>query len=181
MESARRIQHRVREFANAVKGIATQPMFEQADLVEVGGAIVRALDPVCRSRGIELRFENECDTLTACIDPERIYNALYNLVDNAASEIGEGGWIKLGITVENGSKLDGKVVVLSVSDNGPGIPEKVRSRLFTEHVISTKPGGTGLGTRIVKNVVDSHGGCISVSSSPGAGAIFTIELPLSRK
>jgi signal transduction histidine kinase len=54
----------------------------------------------------------------------------------------------------------------------------VRARLFTENAVSTKPGGTGLGTRIVKNVVDAHQGQIRVTSELGKGTTFFIKLPL---
>ncbi len=181
MEGAGRIQYRVREFANAVKGIATQPVFEQTDIVKVAIGTVRALDPVCRSREISLKLDTACEELIACIDPERIYNALYNLVDNAAAETPEGGTITIAIGKTNDTEVGGEAVSLSVSDTGKGIPDDVRHRLFTDHVVSTKPGGTGLGTRIVKNVVDAHGGRIWVDSEPGQGSIFTMHLPLDSK
>jgi signal transduction histidine kinase len=181
MESAGRIQHRVREFANAVKGIATQPVFEQTDIVKVATGTVRALEPVCHSREINLKLDTACEELVACIDPERVYNALYNLVDNAASETPEGGTITIAIAKAHNPEIGGDVVSLSVSDTGKGISEDVRHRLFTDHMVSTKPGGTGLGTRIVKNVVDAHGGRIWVESEPGHGATFTMHLPLESK
>src|SRR5205085_3444353 len=65
-----------------------------------------------------------------------------------------------------------------VEDTGRGIPEPVRSRLFTSQVVSTKPGGTGLGTRIVAGVVRRHGGTIQVWSEEGCGTRFSVRLPL---
>ena len=67
---------------------------------------------------------------------------------------------------------------IEVADTGRGMPPEVRERLFTDRAISTKPGGTGLGTRIVKNVVDAHGGKIWVESELGKGTTFFIRLPL---
>ena len=60
------------------------------------------------------------------------------------------------------------------------MPEHVRERMFTDNAVSTKPGGTGLGTRIVKNVVDSHHGTIRVDSETGKGTTFTIQLPAAQ-
>jgi signal transduction histidine kinase len=57
------------------------------------------------------------------------------------------------------------------------MPPDVRDRLFTKHAISTKPGGTGLGTKIVKDVVEAHGGRIWVESELGAGTKIHIQLP----
>jgi signal transduction histidine kinase len=73
---------------------------------------------------------------------------------------------------------DNVSIVVSVVDTGPGMSEEVRQSLFTERVVSHKPGGTGLGTKIVKDVVDSHGGEISVDSQMGVGTTFNIRLPI---
>ena len=58
------------------------------------------------------------------------------------------------------------------------MPPEVRDSLFTSKAVSTKPGGTGLGTKIVKDVVAAHGGSISVDSQEGVGTTFHIRLPL---
>jgi signal transduction histidine kinase len=70
---------------------------------------------------------------------------------------------------------------LEVQDTGKGIPENVRRRLFTDEAVSTKPGGTGLGTRIVAGVVRRHNGKISVESEEGKGSLFRIQLPLRHR
>jgi signal transduction histidine kinase len=67
--------------------------------------------------------------------------------------------------------------MIEVADTGRGMPEEVKQRLFTEQAISTKPGGTGLGTRIVKRVVDAHNGVIWVESEQGKGTTFFVKLP----
>ena len=67
-----------------------------------------------------------------------------------------------------------------MADTGSGIPDNVREKLFTDDAISTKPGGTGLGTRIIGNVVRAHGGVIDVESEVGEGTTMTIKLPLTR-
>ena len=76
-----------------------------------------------------------------------------------------------------GPEADGQLLV-EVEDTGKGIPERVRERLFTDEAISTKPGGTGLGTRIVAGVVRRHNGTITVQSAEGQGSTFSIRLPL---
>jgi signal transduction histidine kinase len=67
--------------------------------------------------------------------------------------------------------------VVSVIDTGGGMPPDVSDRLFTKRAFSTKPGGTGLGTKIVKDVVDAHGGTIWVESELGVGTKVHIRLP----
>ena len=69
-------------------------------------------------------------------------------------------------------------VILSVADTGKGMTPEVRDSLFTSSAISTKPGGTGLGTKIVKDVVTAHGGSISLESKEGFGTTIYIRLPI---
>ena len=65
-----------------------------------------------------------------------------------------------------------------MADRGRGMPPKIRDRLFSAKAISTKKGGTGLGTKIVKDVVDAHKGKIWVESEPGLGTTFQLRFPL---
>ena len=67
---------------------------------------------------------------------------------------------------------------LAVADDGPGIPPEVRERIF-EPLFSTRPFGVGLGLPLVRRIVEQHGGELVVESSPGAGARFTIRLPVA--
>src|SRR5262249_34915325 len=69
-----------------------------------------------------------------------------------------------------------KALVVSVSDDGPGISEQIRGRLFESFATYGKAGGTGLGLAIVKKIVQDHGGSIGVESRPGLTS-FTIVLP----
>jgi K+-sensing histidine kinase KdpD len=107
-------------------------------------------------------------------DEQRLYNAFYNLINNAIPEVPEGG----SITVRGQVDPMSKSIIVSVSDTGRGMPPEVRESLFTAHAISRKPGGTGLGTKIVKDVVDAHGGTIMVESENGKGATFHLRLPI---
>ncbi|MEK7268342.1 MAG: ATP-binding protein, partial [Nitrospirota bacterium] len=107
-------------------------------------------------------------------DERRLYIVFYNLVNNAVSEMPSGG----SITVRGRTERAAGVVLLSVADTGRGMPPEVRDSLFTARAISRKLGGTGLGTKIVKDVVDSHGGQITVESEEGVGTTFHIRLPL---
>jgi signal transduction histidine kinase len=107
-------------------------------------------------------------------DEQRLYNAFYNLLNNAIPEVPEGG----SITIHGQADPMTKAVIISVSDTGRGMPPEIRESLFTSRAISRKPGGTGLGTKIVKDVVDAHGGTITVESEEGAGTVFHIRLPI---
>jgi signal transduction histidine kinase len=93
-------------------------------------------------------------------------------VNNAIPEVPEGG----SVTVRGRLDESEKHVLLSVIDTGKGMSPEVRDSLFSYQAISRKVGGTGLGTKIVKDVVDAHGGTIAVESTEGKGTAFHITL-----
>jgi len=113
------------------------------------------------------------DLPAAQFDEGQIRQALLNLVRNAAEAMPGGGHVWLRTRSEQGR------VVVEVADDGPGIPPELRERLF-DPFVSTKQGGTGLGLALTHQIVKDHGGAIRVSSTPGQGATFTLELPASR-
>src|SRR6202035_3849573 len=113
-------------------------------------------------------------------DAFRIEQALYNLLDNALKHSSKSG---ARVTVE--ARSDGSAVLLSVCDDGVGIPLSDQPHIFERFYRvhkdrSRDAGGTGLGLSIVKHTVQAHGGSISVQSSPGAGATFVMYLPVSQ-
>ncbi|HRO12768.1 ATP-binding protein [Amaricoccus sp.] len=112
---------------------------------------------------------------TAPIDAELLRQAIVNLLDNAAQAAAEAHPDGAGrITVR--SRVDGDTVVLSVSDNGGGIPEAARARLF-EPLFSTKAYGVGLGMSVVQRVVEMHGGRIGLDTRDGGGTTIALHLP----
>ena len=107
-------------------------------------------------------------------DEARLYSLLYNLVNNAIPEVPPHGLVTI-----SGSHKDGDDFIrLRVADTGKGMPPDIRDNLFTNRLVSSKNGGTGLGTKIVKDVVDMHGGRISVESETDKGTTFEIRLPI---
>jgi signal transduction histidine kinase len=104
--------------------------------------------------------------------PAALNQVFLNLLDNALRAVGEAG----SVVVETRAR-DGGVAV-TVQDSGPGIPPHVQTRIFDPFFTTRQPGeGTGLGLHISMGVVRDHGGTLSVSSEPGAGALFTVWLP----
>jgi len=172
--NARRIQGRVREIADAVKGVTSPPNFAPCKLAEVVDGVIESLRTYAGENGITLTKET-LDTLPVIeADEHRLFNAFFNLINNAISEVPRGGLI----SVHGKEEVPGVGILVSVSDTGRGMPPEVRDRLFTAHAVSTKKEGTGLGTKIVKDVVDAHGGRISVESEVGVGTTFYMHLPV---
>jgi signal transduction histidine kinase len=171
-ESSLTVQARVKELSDAVKGEISEPKFELADPAEVIARVIATLGPLAEAKKIALAHQDFASGSSANIDKGRLFNAVYNLVINAIPETPPGG----SITVR--TRATDTVYEITVADTGKGIPPEVCEKLFTDQAVSTKPGGTGLGTRIVRKVVDAHGGRIRIESRLGEGATFTITLPL---
>jgi two-component system nitrogen regulation sensor histidine kinase NtrY len=111
----------------------------------------------------------------AMCDRALFRRVLANLVENArqaAQGLGRAPEVKIGVR-ERGTRA-----AVTVSDNGPGVPEADRERIFDPYV-THRAGGTGLGLAIVRKIVIDHGGDVSVAAAPAGGARFTVELPLA--
>lgn len=131
---------------------------------------------------IVLRCRNEAGDACLHGDPTRIYQLLINLMTNACHAMEDnGGILSLDIRKEgSGSRMQEACLRITVRDTGHGIPEQIRQRIF-EPFFTTRPRGegSGMGLALVRDVVEEHGGRISVDSRPGAGAVFQIDLPLA--
>jgi signal transduction histidine kinase len=101
---------------------------------------------------------------------EPLRRAFSNLLRNAAEAMGGRGTIDVHVAGE------GRGMVVTIVDHGPGIPPELRGRVF-EPYMTTKADGTGLGLALVRQTVDAHGGTIAVSETAGGGATFTLVFP----
>jgi signal transduction histidine kinase len=104
-------------------------------------------------------------------DPEKIKQALLNIVRNALEAIPDGGVVRIQTATSHG------FAVISIRDSGPGISPEDLPLIF-EPFFTRKGAGTGLGLSITQRIVEEHHGRIHVESTPGQGSLFTIELPL---
>ncbi len=108
-------------------------------------------------------------------DPDQLKEVLVNLLVNACEVMLDGGtiWIE-----EQTAESDngGQLVIISVKDEGPGVSESVRTKMF-QPFFSTKEEGTGLGLSIAMRIVEEHGGWLDLQSDEGNGACFIITLP----
>jgi signal transduction histidine kinase len=171
---ARRIQDRVKEIVDCVKGLSCPPRFEQCSLLAVSQNVLETLRMVAEKSNISLRCEGLESLPAIWADEQRLYTALYNLINNAIPEVSPGG----SITIRGGMASEPDNVIISVIDTGRGMPPEILKSLFTDRAISRKPWGTGLGTKIIKDVVNAHGGQISVDSEEGIGTTFNLRLPV---
>ncbi len=110
------------------------------------------------------------------MDRDKLMQIIINLVQNGLEAVKEqeNGKVWLEMDIEDG------VLVVTVEDNGPGIPEEVRDKLF-EPFVTTKTKGTGLGLAIVKRLCNAMGGTVSIGSSSKGGVKAVVKLPLSQE
>jgi signal transduction histidine kinase len=112
-------------------------------------------------------------------DPEQLKEALVNIVVNACDAVQDG--VVITVTEEERPIAGGGLAaVIRIEDNGPGIPERIRQKIF-EPFFSTKEEGSGLGLSIVARIIEEHGGSVTVESEENKGASFIIVLPVTSK
>ena len=180
LEGSTVVQQRMAEISAAVKGIVSKPHFEPSDVASIARHVGAMLDAHAMKKGVAVNIEPQDSALTAVVDGKQIYNAIYNLIFNAIDACSRGDSVTLRVAGNaDGEFPQGNCIVLECADTGPGMPEHVSAVLFTDEAISTKPMGTGLGTRIVKNVIDAHGGIIELESELGAGTTVRCRIPAS--
>jgi signal transduction histidine kinase len=136
--------------------------------------VLQTLRVVATEKAVTLVTKDLNDLPEFVADERRLYNAFYNLVNNAIPEVPRGG----SVTISGSTDPAARTLEISVADTGRGMPPEIRDRLFGTATVTTKKGGTGLGTKIVKDVVDAHKGKISVESTEGVGTTFHLRLPL---
>lgn len=159
MEAGKMVYHRQRETVASVIDSA-----------------VRAFEPLCMRENVQFEVDVTPSLPPILADRAAVSGALFNLLHNAYKYSGEVKQIRLEGRAENGW------VVLSVLDNGPGVPRRERRRIFErfyriDDLLSRQVGGSGLGLAIVRHVAQAHGGRVRVANREEGGAVFSILLP----
>lgn len=139
--------------------------------------IGRKFQGIAQDKEVQLTVEFRNPIVEHPFDPDRMEQVLTNLIDNAIRHTNAGGHVKLVIDTKNNG------LVFEVQDSGAGIPKEDIPFLFDRFYKADKArtrgktGGTGLGLAIAKNIVQGHGGKISISSTVGEGTTFSVYLP----
>jgi two-component system, NtrC family, sensor histidine kinase HydH len=142
---------------------------EEHDVVAIARHVVELEKPFAERSGATLTIEVCPDPAVAIIDPGKVHQVVQNLVRNGIEAAGTNGHVSVGVAVENGA------LHIRVRDDGCGIPDAIRSRIY-EPFFSTKEGGTGMGMAIVHNFVAMHGGKIDIESS-ASGTLVDVAIP----
>ena len=150
--------------------------FRSADVASLAASAVREMQPSAQRKHIDLVLTAAAVPRFAA-DPARIEQLLGNLISNAVKFTPDGGSVEVRVAAEAGQ------AVLTVSDNGAGIPaadlDQIFERFFRSGYAARQAiPGTGLGLTIARAIVDAHDGTITAVSDEGHGTAFTVRLPL---
>ncbi|CAN5211102.1 hypothetical protein BH11MYX1_BH11MYX1_21150 [soil metagenome] len=171
IELAHQEIERLTEMLNEFLAFARPPELHLVDydVVNVARGVVELERIVAERRGITLTLAHDPDAVSVPVDPAKLHQVLQNLVRNAIEAAPDGG--RVGVAVH----LAERSVHLRVSDNGPGMSDEVRVRVF-EPFFSTKEAGTGLGMSIVHSFVAIHEGRIDIETG-SSGTTIDVALP----
>ena len=137
--------------------------------------VVEGFRPLADSKRMAVDVTSTATDLVVHGSPDSLRQVLLNLLDNAV-KFGPAGQ-----TVAVGVELAGDQARISVADGGPGVPASERARIFRafERGRETRgTGGAGIGLAVVRQIVEAHGGSVSIEPNPGGGARFVVTLPL---
>ena len=149
---------------------------EPVDLSDIVAKSVEANRTIGEHRSVVLTFNENPREATVNADGDRLTQVVANLISNAVKFSPAGGTVKISVTTHNGN------LRVSIADDGPGVPDDFRERIFekfsqADSTDTRGPGGTGLGLSICKAIIEGHGGSIGFTSNQGEGATFFFDLP----
>jgi PAS domain S-box-containing protein len=153
--------------------------FSEIDLNEVVAEVFRLVHSEMIERRVDVVLD--CTPVLPPVRADRIQiqQVLINLVRNACDAMVSVRWLEHKLTVKTGRRCD-ESVVITVADNGAGLPEELRGSLF-EPFVTTKRNGMGLGLTISRAIISGHRGEIWFEENPGGGSIFGFSLPPAKR
>ena len=150
---------------------------ERVDIVALIDRITGKIAPLAKKKEVFLSTSGTNSIIKPAVwEYDKVYEAVYNIIDNAVKYAPDGGYVHVDLRSSNA------YVEISVEDNGPGIPESEKDKIFDrfyrlDDSRSRDTGGTGLGLAIAKEAVLMHNGTINVVTSEKGGSVFVIRLP----
>ncbi|MDF2881466.1 MAG: domain S-box protein [Clostridiaceae bacterium] len=146
------------------------------NIVNLVREIILSVDDYIKNKGLSITFDTDIEEKIIACDPEKIERIILNLLSNAVKFTHSGG--KITITIEDGAEN----ICIRVKDTGRGIPEDKLNTIFERFVqvdksLTRDHEGSGIGLSLVKELVELHGGAISVTSKEGCGTEFIMHFP----
>jgi signal transduction histidine kinase len=149
-----------------------QPELQDAEINVLLNDLLSLLNAEMKQHAIEIELNLLSPAPPIAFDPGQLRQAILNIMINSREAMHNGG--KICLTTRHKPEY----AEIEIADNGPGIPDAVKNRIF-EPFFSTKPDGTGLGLSLTQDIVQGHGGEIEVRSNQPSGTCIVVRLPLS--
>jgi len=163
-----------------------QPEREEADVAGAAARVTQMLKPLASKHGAEIELVVPGGPCVMRGDPLLVEQAITNVAVNGLQSMTTGGRLTIAVTQRLVARPDGgervPSAVVTLTDDGPGISEQVRSRIFDPFFTTKDVGeGTGLGLSVVYGILEDHGGFVQVRNVPTRGAQFDLVFPLEGK
>ena len=151
--------------------------FKNCNIISIVEGITLSVASYVESKGIKLVFDTDVEEKMTTCDPDKIERIILNIISNSIKFTGQGGEIFVNIKDQN------EGIIISIKDNGIGIPEEKLDSIFerfnqVDKSLSRNREGTGIGLSLVKSLVEMHKGRIAAKSKLGEGSEFIIYLPI---
>lgn len=170
-ERLHHLDHLINDMLRFVKGETAQ--LEEVVMSDLLAEMKHVIEPQMARYNLQFTVHDRSTGVSLTVDHKALCGALTNLLENAMQFSCVGDCVVFTCDVDN------KAVILTVSDDGPGIDMEIQERMF-EPFYTTRSEGTGLGLAIVRGVIQSMGGSVQVNSLPNAGCEFVIRLPRNK-
>jgi signal transduction histidine kinase len=173
--NARRTMQLAQDFVEIARMGETEFDGEDVLLADLVREVADSLWPLAGERGIKFAFGDSSNAAFVIAEPDRLFRAFCNLIDNAIKFSPDGGSIAIAIARQSAD------ITVTITDNGPGIAADILPRLFSrfasggEH--KGRVSGAGLGLTFVQAVVQRHGGSVTAANNSDGGATFVVNLP----
>jgi len=166
---------RLQRILNDFLTLAREPDgdFAERDPNRLVEEIQAFITPEVAELGVDLGLHLDRSVQTIRMDSDLLRQALLNIIRNGIQAMGHGGTL----TIQ--TRVSGENFVIVVIDTGDGMTQDVQDRIF-DGFFSARPGGTGIGLAITRQIMRLHGGDVTCESAPGRGSKFTVSLPLNR-
>ena len=151
------------------------PSLQLADLNKVIGEVSQLAAARAAECGVAIEFRKGDDIPISLFDAEGIHRAVLNIVSNAIDAV--DGTENGAVVVQTGYDKSADMLLVAVSDNGPGIPEDQRNAIFNVFESSKGARGTGIGLPVSRKILREHGGRVRVEGGPGQGTRFVLSWP----
>jgi two-component system NtrC family sensor kinase len=168
VERARKVVHNMLGYARKM-----EPRLEDVDVNATLNQTIDILENFAHLNNIDMQTDLEPDLPIIAGDQAQLQQVFLNLISNAIDAIGKGGLIAVK------SSRSGQEIHVSITDNGPGIPEDLQRKVFDPFFTTKQSGkGTGLGLWISYSIIEKMGGTITLNSKKGSGTTFTVKIPV---